>query len=484
MSQKKLFFGLTSILMAVAFIMVSLFSTSAADEGATNSYLIISQANKLPKGLAKKVTALNGLITNTIPEIGIAVASSSDENFLFNASTIPGIRSVVPNIEVRWIDPRPDDDQMAVRDYGNPPISGDDDFYFDLQWGHDAVDAPEAWDTGERGGGVRVAVLDDGIDSDHPDLTPNLNLGLCTSYVPGETFEYIENYPGDPFSHGCHTSGTIAAADNAYGTIGIAPEVELVMVKVLSSLTGSGLFSWIMEGIVYAADIDADIINMSIGLGLRRSGYWDYFNTPNDKSDDIYIGARSVVELAVALGRATTYAYHQGTTIIASAGNAAGDGDHDADWIHLPSDSPHVLSISATAPFCWACSFTANLDEPAHYTNFGQSVIDFAAPGGDWDYFYYNPSAWCTVAGINRPCYVFDYVFSTGSAGAWYWGSGTSMAAPHVAGIAALIIGVNGGDMHPAGVRAILRQSADDLGKPGKDDFYGHGRVNAYRAVN
>ncbi len=79
-------------------------------------------------------------------------------------------------------------------------------------------------------------------------------------------------------------------------------------------------------------------------------------------------------------------------------------------------------------------------------------------------------------------CWVFDMVFST-IPGGWSWAAGTSMAAPHVSGVAAIIIGMNGGEMHPAAVEAALRASADDLGKPGNDDFYGAGRVNAGNAV-
>jgi subtilisin family serine protease len=85
----------------------------------------------------------------------------------------------------------------------------------------------------------------------------------------------------------------------------------------------------------------------------------------------------------------------------------------------------------------------------------------------------------CLIAGLVRPCWVFDLVFSTGNGG-WYWSAGTSMAAPHASGVAALIIGANGGDMKPSQVEAALRSSADDLGKPGNDDFYGAGRVNAF----
>jgi len=104
------------------------------------------------------------------------------------------------------------------------------------------------------------------------------------------------------------------------------------------------------------------------------------------------------------------------------------------------------------------------------------SVIDFAAPGGD---FIYPGEEECVVAGLLRPCWVFDLVFSTGSAGSYYWSAGTSMAAPHASGVAALIISANGGDMKPQHVERDLRHSADDLGKPGNDDAYGMGRVNA-----
>src|SRR4029450_10815560 len=113
---------------------------------------------------------------------------------------------------------------------GNPPNSGSGDFFFDLQWGHDAIDAPEAWDAGFKGHGARVAVIDTGFDFDHPDLVPNINFSLSRNFVPGEDLGY--GLP-DPFSHGTHTAGTVAAAENNFGTIGVAPEAELMLLKGL-----------------------------------------------------------------------------------------------------------------------------------------------------------------------------------------------------------------------------------------------------------
>jgi subtilisin family serine protease len=430
-----------------------------------NSYVVLSATNKLPKNLSKALGDANGTLTATIPEIGMAVVSSEDPDFISKASKIKGIQSVFPDFEVQGRDPKME--VVALEgDFGNPPNSGDDDFLFDLQWGHDAVDAPEAWNAGYRGKGVRVFVLDEGIDATHPDLAPNLNTDLSTSFHPTEDWDV---QPGLYFNHGTHVAGTIAAADNGIGVIGVAPEAEIVAVKVLSEVSGSGLFSWIINGVIYAANNQADVINMSLGGGFVKA-----------------IG-RDAAQLKNAMNRATTYAYQRGATVTVAAGNDALDRDNLSEfgpgassYTVLPADGPNVVQISATAPFGWALDpENTFLDNPTDYTNFGQSVIDLAAPGGTDEY---PGNEICQVAGITLPCFVFDLVFSTYSEG-WGWAAGTSMAAPHAAGVAALIIGKNGGSMKPSQVISALKRSADDLGKPGKDDYYGNGRVNAYKAV-
>ncbi|WP_255593709.1 S8 family serine peptidase [Pontibacter sp. HSC-14F20] len=139
-----------------------------------------------------------------------------------------------------------------------------------------------------------------------------------------------------------------------------------------------------------------------------------------------------------------------------------------------------VISISATAPSGWALApATTSLDGFASYSNFGTSDIHFAAPGGD---YMYPGNEITVIGGIRQYVYVFDYVFSTGN-GSYYWSVGTSMAGPHAAGVAALLIGKNGGKMDPSHVLAKLRATSDDLGKPGRDPYFGYGRVNALRAV-
>jgi len=451
--------ALKIFILTMLVIMMMAVAASAAGPG-TQSYIIVSRTNRISPRLIAQIEAMGGTVTRTIDKIGIVVVSSSNPAFPSRVAHLRGVDAIAPNVKVQAIDPV-EPVALTAAEYGNPPNSGDDDFFFDLQWGHDAVDAVEAWDTRGRGAGVRVAVLDDGIDSDHPDLAPNLNVDICTSFVPGETFEYIENYPGDPFSHGTHVAGTIAAADNGYGTIGIAPEAEIFMVKVLSSLTGSGDFDWLLEGIVYAADHGADVINMSLGAAIDESE----IETMDDALD--------VAALVTGLNRAGRYANMHGATLIAAAGN---DGESlDGTIHHLPSDIPRFLSISATAPIGWAADPSTDLDVPTFYTNYGHTVHN-AAPGGNVEY---SGTEDCTIAGLTRPCWVFDLVFSTGSNGSWYWAGGTSMAAPHASGVAAILIGANGGDMNPGLVKLALKRTSDDLGDPGKDVFFGWGRVNA-----
>jgi subtilisin family serine protease len=465
-----------TVLVLIGLLAATLAMPAAAQSQA-KSYLILAQGDKLPAKLAQQVRAAGGTVTRTIPEIGIAVATSSNPDFAANASRILGVRSVVPNLRLAWVDPT-FGEGVSV-EFGNPPTSGGDDFFFDLQWGLDAVDAPEAWNAGARGDGVRVAILDTGFDLDHPDLASNINLGLSANFVAGETLSYARP---DAFSHGSHVAGIVAAADNAFGTIGVAPEAELVLVKVVGDAgSGSGTVADIIAGIVYATNVDADIINMSLGVTVNRHGFFD------PETGEKLANANEVAEVLVAFGRATTYANQQGTMVIAAAGNDANDFDHNADLIVVPAQSPHVIAIAATGPLGWGLDPSTDLDVPAFYTNFGQSMIAFAAPGGNVDFSLRESGQVCTVV-VTAPCWVFDQVLSAGSSlnpgvAIYLWATGTSMAAPYTAGVAAIIIGQHGGDMHPDQVEAALRASADDLGKVGNDDFYGAGRVNAGNTV-
>lgn len=463
---------------AIAAAVGSLAFASAAQAA---TFIVTAKGHAFDNKLAQRVEAAGGTITARLPQIGVAIVESDNPNFARNAGKIKDLRSAVADIELQYDIP---EIAEAVVDpaYANPPNSGDNDGFFDFQWGHTAIDAAGAWNAGYRGAGATVAVLDSGVYCAHVDIIPNLDAARSASFVPGETYC---NTSGS--THGTHTMGTVAAADNGIGTIGVAPEADVFAVKVLSAITGSGSFAGIIQGIVHAADNGADVINMSLGVrgGLPVNGK----------------GANEVAELVNATARATRYAEAQNALIVTSAGNDGRDLDKDAgteicdtdgncfryNLRAFPAELPATLAISALGPEAWAYDReNTPLDDRASYTNYGQSAIDHSAPGGD---FRYPGNELCSLAdgnGVLRtiPCWAWDMVMSTTTAPASYsWSAGTSMAAPHVSGVAALIIGKHGGEMAPSAVKSILRASSDDLGKPGTDDTHGSGRVNAARAV-
>lgn len=458
-------------------IAVALGTVAFASSAHAATYVVTAKVQSFDSQLARKMELAGGTVTARLPQIGVAIVESSDAGFAGRAAKAQGVRSVIQDVTLQFEAPQGQHEISA--DYANPPSSGDDDRFFDLQWGHAAIDAAGAWNAGQRGAGVKVAVLDSGVYCLHADIAPNLLAADSASFVPSEP-SYC-NTSGS--SHGTHTSGTILAADNGIGTIGVAPEAKLIAVKVLSAATGSGSFGGIIQGILHAADHGADVINMSLGVrgGLPVNGK----------------GAQDVAELVNATKRAVQYARAQNALVVVSAGNDGRDLDHDSgveicdagvcyrtNLRAFPAQLPGVLAVSALGPTAWAYDFNTNLDTLASYSNYGQSAIDFGAPGGD---FVYPGNENCTVKGVTVPCWAFDMVMSTTSATAansfYGWSAGTSMAAPHVSGVAALIVGKHGGELAPSEVERILRASADDLGKPGADDAYGSGRVNAARAV-
>ena len=420
-----------------------------------DSYMVISKSETLSNKFIASIKK-HGKITSTIPEIGIAVVQSSDANFTKKVMKLSDTRSVIPDLTVNWLEP------INVEPFSNPISIGNDEPYFDYLWGMDAIDAPEAWNAGYQGNGVKVFILDSGIDAEHPDISPNLNADLCASFVPGEDWNI---QPGFYFNHGTHVAGTVAAAHNEFGVIGVAPMAEIVAVKVLSEYTGSGSFSGINAGIVYAANNGADVINMSLGATLNKNGkFYDEEGNYTGK-----IPSKYIQEIVHAQQRAVNYAFRNGATVISSAGNDAINGDGNGSTIVLPAELNNVISVSATAPYAIYYYPDSYLDYPSSYTNYGRSLVDIAAPGGDYKIYDYN-------------YWHHDMVLSTISGG-WSWSAGTSMASPHVAGVAALIIGKNGGEMDPHEVEKQLYNSADKIDTNGKSAYYGKGRVNAFRAV-
>jgi len=310
-----------------------------------------------------------------------------------------------------------------------------DDPYYSLRgsWGQDFDDlwglksnrlnCEAAWDIAQ-GAGVIVAVIDTGVDYNHEDIVTNM--WTDGDGYHGYDFVNDDNDPMDDHGHGTHCAGTIAAVgNNGIGIIGVAPMAKIMAVKGLDA-QGSGYSSGLAECVIYAADNGADVLSNS----------WGGWGTSRVLTDAFH------------------YAYNQGCVCIAAAGNDNADVSG-----FIPANIDTVMAISASTPNDEKCSFS----------NYGD-LIDIAAPGQEI----------LSLRAEGTDMYGDgDHIVD----GDYYWSNGTSMACPHVAGTAALVL-----SRHPEfnsfEVQQALRITVDDLGSPGFDAHFGYGRLNAYNAVS
>lgn len=432
----------------------------ASSPDADRTWLLVSGGGPLPGGLARTVAAVGGRLTASYP-FGVATVTAPA-----SFRGVPGLTSVpddgftLPDLPVSAAGADTagnSTDEPAARASGLPFLYGD---LFALQWGPDAVRAPRAWRDGVTGEGARVAVLDTAFDLDHPDLAPNINAALSRDF----TGEGLGTDPSAPVDHGTAMAGIIAAADNGDGIVGVAPDAELVLGRVVGS-DGEGRWADIIAGITYAASpqVSADVINLSLGEVVVRDG-----------SD-----ATATIN---AVSRAVRWATQQGSTVVVSAGNEGVDLTGSGRQVRLPTAAPQAIAVSATGPVGWALDPAgADVTVPLLFSNSGVPAVDFSAPGGNVDLGLTDPDRLCMPAplAVPLPCGVFDLVLSTVDGDGWSWSAGTSQAAAHASGVAALIISEGGGDLSPAQVERELRRRAVDAGKPGRDAVHGHGFVTS-----
>jgi type VII secretion-associated serine protease mycosin len=312
---------------------------------------------------------------------------------------------------------------LVARDWEHlpEPVIPNDTYYSTYQWNLPQIRAPYAWAVSTGSSDVIVAVLDSGADLTHPDLQGQL--------VAGYDFVNGDDNPSDNEGHGTHVAGIVAAhTNNGQGVAGVAWGSKIMPVKVLD-WRGRGTHSQGADGIIWATGQGARIINLSLG------------------------GESS----SATLQNAVNYAYDHGVLVVAAAGNEYEEGNP----VIYPAAYPHVLAVAATG----------DQDEHADYSETG-TYVDVAAPGGNpsssWDA---NPDHW-----------ILSTYWRGAGYGEYLQVAGTSQAAPHVAGLAALVWSVSP-SLSNDQVEQVIEETAVDLGNPGRDDVFGHGRIDAYAAL-
>lgn len=305
---------------------------------------------------------------------------------------------------------------LVMRNYTKMILPQDPAYEAGDQWGLDKIQAPEAWGVTTGSDQVIIAVIDSGVDLDHPDLQDKI--------IAGWDFVNNDDQPDDDYSHGTHVAGIAAAVtDNDLGIAGVSWGARIMPVKVLNS-GGSGYMSDVIDGMRYAADHGAQVLNLSLGS----------------------------ITTSQALQDAVDYSRSKSAVVIAAVGNCGSGCSIGGTYYYNPDMYPascqNVVGAAATTSTDGWASFSEH-----------NTYVDISAPG---------VSIYSTVPG------------------GYNYKQGTSMATPFVSGLAALILS-KWPTYTPSQVETALFNNADDLtaypGGSGRDDYFGYGRINAYHTL-
>jgi lantibiotic leader peptide-processing serine protease len=560
--MRKLFALLVASLVASVLLIPA--ATSGPQQVAVQEYVVLYESGASLAAARTAVKRIGGTIVRENRAIGLATIRTSNDDFvtdavaqraLFGAAQNRSIGTLGPGNRAKFSEERLDEVRKALRGqsagaYASSAAQGTPfETFAPLQWDMAMIHATKHESHNVQPGrrGVLVGILDSGIDASHPDLAPNLNRSLARNFttdipiVDGPCEEEPDQSCSDPpdvdeNGHGTHVAGIVATAANGLGVAGVAPKVTLVSLRT-GQESGFVFLQPVVDALTFAGRHGVDVVNMSFFIDP-----WLY-NCRNNPADSPEAQQEQRTIIAAA-NRALRFARRHGVTLIGSEGNEHTDLGHPTidvtspdfppgseyerqvnnGCLVIPTEGFRVVSVSALGPS------TAKAD----YSNYGLEQTAVSAPGGYFRDYLGTPSfqtpgnlvlsAYPESVGRElgdidengNPTNPFVLKDCEGETCAFYqYLQGTSMAAPHATGVAALIVSQygkrdprHGGlKLTPDRVERILKSTAtdhacprprlfsyEDVGRPPefnafcagpktKNGFYGHGIVNAYAAV-
>jgi lantibiotic leader peptide-processing serine protease len=479
--KKKILHTVLSITVGVGILSVGGVPTQAKSKNQEmNNTYAIAFKSRLPENYQEVIQKAGGKVTKVLPEVGGIEAQSDQPSFLKNLKGNSSIEAANREIPLAL-----DKTAVSPYNYESSIISQQNsENYWDSQW--DIQRVTNNWksydlETGgykNKDGSIThkavVGVIDTGIDESHPDLKNNIIGGR--NLVPAGM---DESETGDPTDikdrngHGTHVAGIIGANGKVKG---VGPELGIRSYRVFYSEQALGLPAWIIDGIIAATNDKVDVINMSLRF---------YNNTKMTIEGESY---KSVAE-TLLWKRAIQYAVKNGVTVVAGSGNESlnlDDKKEVNEFLNkmyepygmsvkgpatvVPAQMPGVINVSASTKW--------STQQLAFYSNYGNSAIDVAAPGGDYGQKYAETNDPAAADPSNLILSTWPTYLGT----SYELNAGTSMATPQVAGIAGVIKAAHP-EYKPAQITARIKQTAFDYGKKGQDALFGSGEANAYRAL-